>query len=322
MSNGDRKYPGKIDTTEGKRKFDVFTRLDWMRNKDGFRDIQEECRQWLKEWLQKEYGWSTEQLHEFATVKWCELPNTDVDGDWAVEALAIKEREVWWRIPENPDDPDHVELGEQMQHYKSKNKKWLEDRRKQVWNAAEGNDPDAKKGWDRNNREKRYEYLQIATKYGSAWDEWKKTHNTDTGAKKKSTSNTRHKLSEHFIIEEFDCNDGTKCGSREYDGLEYLCKTFLEPLRDAYGTVTINSGFRTPNYNAQVGGEPNSFHIYTAHDGDDQAADITCAKGTPSQWHSKLNSIRQNKRGGKGGLGLYSTFVHVDIRDYKADWRG
>jgi len=34
------------------------------------------------------------------------------------------------------------------------------------------------------------------------------------------------------------------------------------------------------------------------------------------------NWIRKNKRSGKGGLGLYPTFVHVDIRDYPADWRG
>jgi hypothetical protein len=35
-----------------------------------------------------------------------------------------------------------------------------------------------------------------------------------------------------------------------------------------------------------------------------------------------LNTIRRRKRGGKGGLGLYATFVHCDIRDWRADWRG
>jgi uncharacterized protein YcbK (DUF882 family) len=40
------------------------------------------------------------------------------------------------------------------------------------------------------------------------------------------------------------------------------------------------------------------------------------------QWHTFLAGIRKTKRNGKGGLGLYSNFVHVDIRDYKSDWRG
>jgi uncharacterized protein YcbK (DUF882 family) len=123
-------------------------------------------------------------------------------------------------------------------------------------------------------------------------------------------------------VEEFDCHDGTKVPKRDYKGLSYLCRAYLEPLRKKYGTVHVNSGYRTRSYNARVGGEPNSFHIYTAHDGNDQAADITCARGTPKQWHAFLAGIRSRKRNGRGGLGLYSTFVHVDIRDYKADWRG
>ena len=133
---------------------------------------------------------------------------------------------------------------------------------------------------------------------------------------------TRHRLSKNFTVEEFDCHDGTKVQKRDYNGLEYLCKQFLEPLRAKYGAVHINSGYRTPSYNARVGGASNSYHVYTAHDGNDQAADITCQKGRPSDWHATLNAIRNRKRNGRGGLGLYASFVHVDIRDYKSDWRG
>jgi uncharacterized protein YcbK (DUF882 family) len=133
---------------------------------------------------------------------------------------------------------------------------------------------------------------------------------------------TRHRLSKHFVVEEFDCHDGTKVQKRDYKGLEYLCKVYLEPLRKKFGPVHIDSGFRTKAYNRRIGGASNSFHIYTIHDGNDQAADIVCARGTPTQWHRTLNSIRRRKRNGRGGLGLYKTFVHCDIRDYKADWRG
>jgi uncharacterized protein YcbK (DUF882 family) len=133
---------------------------------------------------------------------------------------------------------------------------------------------------------------------------------------------TRHRLSKHFTVEEFDCKDGTKVSPREYNGLEYLCKVYLEPLRKKFGPVTIDSGFRTRAWNEKVGGASNSYHRYGIHDGNDQAADVRCANGSPREWWATLNWIRNNKRNGRGGLGLYSTFVHCDIRDYKADWRG
>jgi len=133
---------------------------------------------------------------------------------------------------------------------------------------------------------------------------------------------TRHRLSTHFVVEEFDCKDGSKVMARDYNGLALLCKTYLEPLRAKFGIVTVHSGYRTIAYNRRIGGASKSFHIYTIHDGNDQAADVSCVKGTPAQWHATLNWLRNHKMGGKGGLGLYSSFCHVDLRDYKADWRG
>jgi uncharacterized protein YcbK (DUF882 family) len=133
---------------------------------------------------------------------------------------------------------------------------------------------------------------------------------------------TRKRLSTHFVVEEFDCKDGSKVMARDYNGLSFLCKTFLEPLRAKFGTVKIHSGYRSVAYNRKIGGASKSYHIYTIHDGNDQAADISCARGTPAQWHSALNFLRKTKRDGKGGLGLYGSFVHVDLRDYKSDWRG
>jgi uncharacterized protein YcbK (DUF882 family) len=133
---------------------------------------------------------------------------------------------------------------------------------------------------------------------------------------------TRRRLSTHFVVEEFDCHNGAKVMARDYDGLTLLCKVYLEPMRAKFGPVKIMSGYRTLAYNASIGGASKSFHVYTMHDGNDQACDITCARGTPAQWHSTLNWLRNHKMGGRGGLGLYKTFCHVDLRDYRADWRG
>lgn len=132
----------------------------------------------------------------------------------------------------------------------------------------------------------------------------------------------RKQLTKHFNVREFDCKDGTPVRKRDHSGLQNLCELYLEPLRAKYGRVTILSGYRTVAHNRRVGGASKSYHVYTIHDGNDQAADIKCARGTPAQWHATLNWLRKTKRGGKGGLGLYSTFVHVDMRDYAANWRG
>ena len=135
---------------------------------------------------------------------------------------------------------------------------------------------------------------------------------------------TRHRLSKHFTVEEFDCHNGVKVQKRDYKGLEYLCRIYLEPMRKKYGPVKVMSGYRSRSHNRKVGGASNSFHVYTSHDGNDQAADITCARGSARQWHSTLNWLRNHRRNGRGGLGLYvrSNFCHIDLRDYKSDWRG
>ena len=131
----------------------------------------------------------------------------------------------------------------------------------------------------------------------------------------------RKQLSKNFNVSEFDCHNGQKVKRRDHDGLQYLCRQFLEPLRARFGPVHINSGYRPQAYNASIGGASRSYHNYDIHS-NDQAADVTCARGTPKEWHAFLAGIRRKKRGGKGGLGLYSNFVHIDIRNHPANWRG
>ncbi len=139
---------------------------------------------------------------------------------------------------------------------------------------------------------------------------------------------TRHRLSPHFVIEEFDCHNGTKVKPRDYAGLRVICTVYLEELRRKFGPVTILSAYRPAGYNRSIGGASRSFHIYDIHDGNDQAVDFMCARGTPEQWHSTTNWIRNHRMKGRGGLGLYPRnsrrrgFVHIDTRDYRANWRG
>jgi uncharacterized protein YcbK (DUF882 family) len=122
-----------------------------------------------------------------------------------------------------------------------------------------------------------------------------------------------YRLSAHFRLSEFRCADGTPAPAHAVDELELLCRRFLEPLRAAHGVVTVLSGYRTPRHNAAVGGAPRSFHVYLRNRRG-VAADVRCARGAAADWYRTLQALNP------GGLGSYSTHVHVDTRAGHARW--
>ena len=76
-------------------------------------------------------------------------------------------------------------------------------------------------------------------------------------------------LSNNFRLSEFTRSDTAKrlgieneCSSVEQVlNLAYLCHTVLQPLRDRFGPIRINSGYRCPELNKAVGGVANSQHM-------------------------------------------------------------
>lgn len=122
------------------------------------------------------------------------------------------------------------------------------------------------------------------------------------------------RISPHFRLEEFRSRDGADVPYRSYDDLEALCQQLLEPLRREFGRVVITSGYRTKARNRAVGGAPRSYHRYDIRNRRGVAADFQCAMGTPGDWYAFLGGFRP------GGMGLYTTFVHVDNRTTFARW--
>jgi len=123
-------------------------------------------------------------------------------------------------------------------------------------------------------------------------------------------------LTKNFTLEEFACHDENRTPVPRgfYMNVQKLADN-LQVLRDEIeAPIHINSGYRTPEYNASIGGVPNSFHK-TA-----MAADITTKDMTPKQLKAVIERLIGEGKMRQGGIGLYAGFVHYDVRGYQARW--
>lgn len=115
-------------------------------------------------------------------------------------------------------------------------------------------------------------------------------------------------LSAHFKVREFACSDGADpvfISPELVDVLEKIRVHFGKP-------VTINSAYRTPAKNKAVGGATYSQHLYGI------AADISIKGVTPKAVAEYAEKLLPST----GGIGIYSTFTHVDVRKVKSRWNG
>ena len=115
------------------------------------------------------------------------------------------------------------------------------------------------------------------------------------------------KLSEHFTVREFACSDG----SDEIRIDPNLVK-YLEKIRAHFGKpVRITSGYRSPAYNAKVGGVKNSYHMKG------MAADIVIDGAKSKEVAQYAETI------GCGGIGWYEArnFTHIDTRSGCVRWK-
>ncbi|MDO4782631.1 MAG: D-Ala-D-Ala carboxypeptidase family metallohydrolase [Capnocytophaga felis] len=121
-------------------------------------------------------------------------------------------------------------------------------------------------------------------------------------------------LTTNFTKQEFECRDGSAMPSEALENVKLLAKE-LQVLRDFVGkNIVINSGYRSPSYNKRVGGAPKSQHLLG------KAADITITGMTPKQVAQAIEKLIAQGKMKQGGIGIYKTFTHYDIRGVKARW--
>ena len=122
------------------------------------------------------------------------------------------------------------------------------------------------------------------------------------------------KLSINFSLSEFACNDGSETPCEVQVNLKEVALN-LQQLRDYLGVpITVNSGYRSPAYNKKVGGASKSQHLLG------KAADITVPNKRPVQVKAIIEKLISEGKMKNGGIGLYPTFVHYDVRDLPARW--
>lgn len=117
-------------------------------------------------------------------------------------------------------------------------------------------------------------------------------------------------LTPHFNLKEFLHNGSDEGVTPEIvENLRALAQA-LEKVRVLLGNrpMVINSGFRTPKHNAEVGGKPDSQHLLG------KAADIVLQGMAPQVVQGVLADWN-------GGLGSYSSWTHIDLGP-KRRWDG
>ncbi len=129
-------------------------------------------------------------------------------------------------------------------------------------------------------------------------------------------NNAKDANTTNFALVEFNCKDAAKTPVPEsIRGNVQQVMEQLEILRTEVGkAITVTSGYRTVEHNKSVGGEANSLHLCG------MAADIKIAGVTPTALRDTIERLITAGKMKQGGIGLYNTFVHYDIRGTKARW--
>ena len=112
-------------------------------------------------------------------------------------------------------------------------------------------------------------------------------------------------ITPHFKVREFACSDGS-----DVVFVAPSLVDILEAIRVHFGRpVKVTSGYRTVSYNASIkNSSKKSQHC------NGLAADIKVEGHTPAEVYAYADKLL----GEHGGLGIYNTFVHVDVRADKS----
>lgn len=121
-------------------------------------------------------------------------------------------------------------------------------------------------------------------------------------------------LTKNFNKSEFECKCGCEMPEEVLTEITKLAGN-LQVIRDFIRKpMLLTNAYRCPKHNKEVGGVPNSQHILG------KACDIQVNDMSPKEVFDTIANLIEHGHISEGGLGLYNTFVHYDIRKTKARW--
>ena len=121
-------------------------------------------------------------------------------------------------------------------------------------------------------------------------------------------------LTPNFNKKEFASKDGAGMPEDVWQNIKTLAKQ-LEVLRSHLNKpITVTSGFRSETHNNRIGGKKNSQHLLG------KASDLQVKGLKPKTVYKAIEKLIEQGKMLEGGLGLYDTFVHYDIRGKEARW--
>lgn len=111
--------------------------------------------------------------------------------------------------------------------------------------------------------------------------------------------------------------DEFRCKCCKSIGTEHIARHLawtLQSIRNVVGPLKINSAYRCPKHNENVGGAKNSQHTKNT------AVDLVASEVSPIKLQDTILGMMEHNSIPNGGLGRYDTFTHYDIRLNPARW--
>lgn len=127
-------------------------------------------------------------------------------------------------------------------------------------------------------------------------------------------------LTPNFALHEFTCHNGDVVPPELLANVTLLAKN-LQVLHDYLSekagkkvSIQIVSGYRSPVYNKSINGAAGSLHM-TA-----KGADIRVKGVSEEDVKAAIEHLIAAKLMKQGGVGIYETWIHYDVRGTKARW--
>jgi uncharacterized protein YcbK (DUF882 family) len=121
-------------------------------------------------------------------------------------------------------------------------------------------------------------------------------------------------VTKNFNLNEFN----SKCGRPMPENIKKNIIELihnLQVIRDEVKVpISITSGYRSPEHNAKVKGAKDSQHVKGT------AVDFKVQGLTPKQVAVIVERLIKEGKIKQGGIGVYPSWVHYDIRGVKARW--